>query len=106
MSWKIKDYNDIEAGDRFFCFKSTHYVDGHGLIFQEGNIYTSKLDGHITNHSGNERHCFTKNYWTKYLIKIPAPHYSIGKQLQILHDMKKQGYVYNFKTKEIQKIKT
>lgn len=96
----------INVGDKFLCFKSSYY-DGlrieSNCIFKKGEIYHSERIGCITDYCKNREHLFTKKYWTQYLIKINYDKEKLGDTLEMLNKLKKYGYTYDFKTKEIKK---
>lgn len=128
MAINLKNYDllgnlGIHEGDKFICINDCFFDNTKKAIFKKGQIYTSMHHGCITDYNGNDWHSFSRDFWVLYLMKMPTSTQPIEKQLkefesiilsndvpigiklEVLRDMKKQGYVYNFKLKTIQKIK-
>lgn len=57
QSWRTSaaDNNDIKVGDKFLCIKSV--IDNEEQMpYKIGEIYTSEIDGCITNEMGDRKH--------------------------------------------------
>lgn len=96
----------ISKGDKFLCVEPCNWYDSQLSIFLRGKIYCSWKDGTIQDEEGIRFHPFTEKYWTKYLIKIVDYDNPIAQKLNIFRLLRKHGYAYSHKTKEIVKIKT
>lgn len=100
---KVRDKEGISEGDIFLCIKDAFYSDGDP-IFKVGRTYKSFVAGCIQDEKRNSYHGFTRPYWTQYLVKIIGSSYyddAIAQKLNMTRLLKKYGYEYNFKTKEI-----
>ena len=103
MKMKVRRKEGISEGDIFLCIKDASYCNG-GAIFKVGKTYKSFVAGCIRDEHGNSYHGFTRPYWTQYLVKINNGRYyddAIAQKLNMARLLRKYGYVYNFKTKEI-----
>lgn len=100
---KVREKEGISEGDVFLCIKDASYSNNDDLIFKVGKIYKSVVAGCICDEGGNSYHGFTRPYWTQYLVKINGCYYddAIAQKLNLARLLRKYGYVYNFKTKEI-----
>lgn len=100
---KVRGKEGISEGDIFLCIKDASYCDG-GSIFKVGKIYKSFHVGCICDEKGNSYHSFTRPYWAQYLVKIVSSNdyeNAIAQKLNMVRLLRKYGYTYNFKTKEI-----
>lgn len=100
---KVREKEGISEGDIFLCIKDASYSNDDP-IFKVGKIYKSFHVGCICDEKRNHYHSFTRPYWTQYLVKITGGSYyddAIAQKLNMARLLKKYGYVYNFKTKEI-----
>jgi hypothetical protein len=99
----------ISEGDKFLCVEPCNWDDSQLSIFLRGKIYCSWKDGTIQDELGLRFHTFTEKFWTKYLIKIGnGANYDnpIAQKLNIFRLLRKHGYAYSHKIKEIVKVKT
>ena len=62
----------INIGDKFICYKETHFDDNPNgrFIFKQFKIYESEKNGCITPETRNKYHTFTDPYWTERLIRL------------------------------------
>ena len=103
MKVKVREKEGISEGDIFLCIKDASYFDDDP-IFKVGRIYKSYVNGCIRDEKGNSHHSFTRPYWTQHLVKIVSSNNyenAVAKKLNMARLLRKYGYEYNFKTKEI-----
>lgn len=103
MKVNVREKEGISEGDIFLCIKDASYSKGEP-IFKVGRIYKSFYAGCIRDEHGNSYHSFTRPYWTQHLVKIVSSNdyeNAVAQKLNMARLLRKYGYVYNFKTKEI-----
>lgn len=103
MKVKVRGKEGISEGDVFLCIKDASYSNDDP-IFKVGRIYKSYVNGCICDENRNSYHSFTRPYWTQYLVKIVSSNDyddAIAQKLNMARLLRKYGYTYNFKTKEI-----